>query len=124
MISIKHKGDFGKTLTFLNHVLKRDYLNILAEYGRLGVLALQNATPVDSGVTSKSWDFEIIQGIGKVTIAWTNSNIVDGVPIAVILQYGHGTKNGGYVEGIDYINPAMKPIFEAMANEAWGRVIE
>lgn len=124
MISITHKGDFSKTLAFLNHVLKKDYLNILSEYGRKGVLALMEATPVESGETALSWDYEIIQSLGQVTLAWTNSNIVDGVPIAVILQYGHGTRNGGYVEGIDYINPALQPIFDQMAEELWRRVID
>ena len=124
MITFRHKGDFSKTLTFLNRVLRRDYLNILSEYGKKGVHALEMATPKDSGTTSTSWNYEIEKGNGKVVLAFTNSNTIDGVNIAIILQYGHATGNGGWVEGIDYINPAIQPLFEQMAREAWGKVIE
>ena len=123
MISVKHKGDFSNIERFINVVLKRDYLNILAEYGKRGVEALRAATPVDTGLTRDSWSFEIVSGVNKTSIHWTNSNIQNGVLVAVILQYGHGTRNGGFVQGIDYINPAIQPIFKQMANEAWEKVI-
>lgn len=123
MISVKHKGNFNNLEHFINVVFKRDYLNILAEYGKRGVEALRAATPVDTGLTRDSWGFEIVTNGSKTTIRWTNSNVQNGVLIAIILQYGHGTRNGGYVQGIDYINPAIQPIFKQMANEAWERVI-
>lgn len=124
MVTFRHKGDFSKTLMFLNRVLRRDYLNILSEYGKKGVQALEMATPKDSGTTAASWNYEIEKGNGKVVLAFTNSNTIEGVNIAIILQYGHATGNGGWVEGIDYINPAIQPLFEQMAREAWGKVIE
>lgn len=123
MISVKHKGDFNNLERFINIVLKRDYLNILAEYGKRGVEALRATTPVDTGLTRDCWNFEIVSSGNKTTIRWTNSNVQNGVLIAIILQYGHGTRNGGFVQGIDYINPAIQPIFKQMANEAWERVI-
>ena len=123
MISVKHKGNFNNLERFINVVFKRDYLNILAEYGKRGVEALRAATPVDTGLTRDSWGFEIVTNGNKTTIRWTNSNVQNGVLIAIILQDGHGTRNGGYVQGIDYINPAIQPIFKQMANEAWERVI-
>lgn len=123
MISVKHKGDFSNIERFINVALKRDYLNILAEYGKKGVEALKASTPVDTGLTRDSWGFEIVTGLNKTTIRWTNDNIQNGVLIAVILQYGHGTRNGGFVQGIDYINPAIQPIFKQIANEAWKKVI-
>ena len=124
MISVSHKGDFNNLETLINRVLRRDYLNILAEYGRKGVEALKAATPVDTGLTRDSWEYEITANSKKTSIYWTNSNIQNGIPIAIILQYGHGTKNGGYVQGVDYINPALAPIFSQMANEAWRRIVE
>ena len=95
------------------------YLNVLDEFGRDGVQALRNATPVDSGATAEAWDYEIKRTRNYTEIVWTNSNINDGVPIAVILQYGHGTGTGGYVQGRDYINPAIRPIFDKIAEKAW-----
>jgi hypothetical protein len=94
-------------------------LDILAKYGDIGVAALQAATPVDSGVTAQSWYYEIKKERDTYSIIWGNSHVVDGAPIAVLLQVGHGTRNGGYVQGRDYINPAIRPIFDAMAAEAW-----
>lgn len=95
---------------------------ILNQYGQEGVEALRAATPKDTGTTANSWSYAVHKGTGSITITWSNSNIVDGVPIAVILQYGHGTRNGGYVQGTDYINPAMKPIFDKIAQRAWEEV--
>ncbi|WP_305265470.1 hypothetical protein [uncultured Bacteroides sp.] len=121
-ITFRHKGDFSKTEKFLNSLLKLDYLNVLERYGQAGVAALASATPKDSGLTADSWDYEITHDGKETTIAFTNSNISNGVNIAIILQYGHGTKGGGYVAGRDYINPAIQPIFDKMANEAWREV--
>lgn len=121
-IKFIHKGDFKKTDHFLNKMKRNDYLKILNKYGQIGVRALSNATPVDSGTTAESWNFEIQTNRTGATIYWTNSNINRGVNIAVILQYGHGTGTGGYVQGRDYINPAMRPVFDKIANEAWKEV--
>ncbi|HNX63451.1 MAG TPA: HK97 gp10 family phage protein [Candidatus Limiplasma sp.] len=96
--------------------------NLLTLYGQAGVEALSAATPKDSGETAGSWSYEIVQKPTGVAIVWSNSNMNDGANIAVLLQYGHGTRNGGYVQGVDYINPALKPIFERIANEAWKEV--
>lgn len=123
MIKISHKGDFSKTFNFLNNAKSKNLSDILDKFGNEGVSILSQNTPVNSGTTASSWYYEIKTAKGKSTISWYNSNIVDGVPIAVILQYGHGTGNGGYVEGIDYINPAMKPLFDKMANQAWKEVV-
>ncbi len=122
-VKITHKGDFKKTERFLNRMKKNDYIkNVLNKYGEIGVRALSNATPVDSGTTASSWDYEIIISRRSSIIYWTNNNINNGVNIAIILQYGHGTGTGGYVQGYDYINPAMKSIFDKIANEAWEEV--
>lgn len=117
-----HKGDFKKTERFLDRMKKRDYLKILNKYGEMGVRALSNATPVDSGVTASSWDYIVKSSGTSATIYWTNSNINNGVNIAIILQYGHGTGTGGYVQGRDYINPAIRPVFDKMADAAWKEV--
>ena len=122
MIIISHKGNFNKTDKFLKRSANLDYLHVLQKYGREGVRALVSATPVDSGETADSWDYEIKRHRSGATISWTNSNIVDGVPIAIILQYGHGTRNGGYVQGRDYINPAIQPIFDKIAKDVWREV--
>ena len=122
LISFKHKGDFSKTERFLNKIKGREYLNILEKYGQLGVEALSESTPVDSGKTASSWTYEIERSSSSTTISWLNTNVNQGVNIAIILQYGHGTGTGGYVVGIDYVNPAMKPVFEKIAEEAWREV--
>lgn len=118
-VKIEVSGGFTKTERFLNRMKRREYLNVLDEFGRDGVQALRNATPVDSGATAEAWDYEIKRTRGYTEIVWTNSNINDGVPIAVILQYGHGTGTGGYVQGRDYINPAIRPVFDKIAEKAW-----
>lgn len=122
MIKFTHKGDFKRTDTFLGKLRLFKFQNILKKYGQLGCEELAMNTPMDSGETASSWDYKIEEKPGSISIIWTNSNINDGVPIAVILQYGHGTNNGGYVQGIDYINPTMKPIFDKLAQEAWEEV--
>ena len=122
-ISFTSKGDFSKTIKFLNKVKNVKINNILSKYGKIGVTALSQATPKDSGVTSRSWNYKIEVNNDNASIVWYNTNVVKGVNIAVILQYGHGTRNGGWVEGRDYINPAMKPIFDKIADQVWKEVI-
>lgn len=122
MIKIKQSGNFNNTERFFKRAQKMDFFRNLEKYAREGVTALASATPVDSGTTAASWGYEIQKRHGKVSIYWTNSNINNGVPIAVILQYGHGTNNGGYVQGRDYINPAIRPIFDKIADNAWKEV--
>ena len=122
MISFRHKGDFSKFTRFLEKAKETVRIGDLDRYGREGVAALASATPVDSGQTAKSWYYEIQQSQGSVTITFDNSNIVNGVPIAIILQYGHGTGTGGWVQGRDYINPAIQPIFDRLADDAWREV--
>ena len=122
MISFRHKGDFSKFTRFLEKAKETVRIGDLDRYGREGVAALASATPVDSGQTAKSWYYEIQQSQGSVTITFNNSHINAGVPIAIILQYGHGTGTGGWVQGRDYINPAIQPIFDKLANDAWREV--
>ena len=115
MISFKQKGDFSKLTGFLERVKEAVKLGDLNRYGREGVELLASATPKESGLTANSWYYEITHENGSSSISFHNSNINKGVPIAIILQYGHGTRNGGWVEGIDYINPAIQPLFEKIA---------
>lgn len=122
MIKITHKGDLKKTKKFLKKCEHLPYDVILNKYGAAGVNALAANTPIDSGLTASSWSYIVEKNSSGFSITWTNSNINDGVPIAVILQYGHGTRTGGYVEGRDYINPAIQPIFDKIATEAWDEV--
>ena len=122
MITFRHRGNFNNTERFFRRALNGDFYTSLERYAKEGVAALSAATPVNTGKTASSWDYEIVRTKGRVSIYWTNSNINKGVSIAVILQYGHGTNNGGYVEGIDYINPALKPIFDKIADQAWKEV--
>lgn len=119
VVMLRQKGDFRRTSDFLKRANRLNLDAILNQYGQEGVEALRAATPKDTGTTANSWSYTVHKGMGSITITWSNSNIVDGVPIAVILQYGHGTRNGGYVQGTDYINPAMKPIFDKIAQRAW-----
>ena len=122
MISFRHKGDFSKLTSYLEKVKNAVRIGDLDKYGREGVAALASATPVDSGLTAASWSYEIVRKQGSVSIVFNNSNIQNGVPIAIILQYGHGTGTGGWVQGRDYINPAIQPIFDKIANDAWREV--
>lgn len=122
MIKFRQKGDFSKLSNFLERAKESVKLGDLDRFGRAGVDVLSAATPVDSGKTANSWSYEITRDHGVATISFHNSNINKGVSIAIILQYGHGTRNGGYVEGVDYINPAIQPIFEQLAEEAWKEV--
>ena len=122
MISFKQTGDFSKASNVLERMLNALKLGTLDKYGRMGVEALSAATPIESGTTASSWSYEIDRKGDSTTILFLNSNINKGVNIAIILQYGHGTRNGGYVQGRDYINPAIRPVFEQMANEAWKEI--
>ena len=122
MISFRQRGDFSKTMQFLVKAKKGVKLSDLDKYGREGVAALASATPVDTGETANSWYYEIVHENGTITITFNNSHIQNGVPIAVILQYGHGTGTGGWVEGRDYINPAIQPLFDKIAENAWREV--
>lgn len=122
MISFRQKGDFSTLTRYLQKNKSAINVSSLDRYGKEGVTALSSATPVESGKTANSWYYRIENQNGKIAIQFCNSNINKGVPIAVILQYGHGTKNGGWVEGRDYINPAIQPIFDKIAEEAWKEV--
>ena len=122
MISFRQKGDFSKLSSFLKKAKNAGRPGKLDQYGREGVSALSSATPVDTGQTAGSWFYEIEYRDGSAVISFHNSNIQNGVPIAIILQYGHGTGTGGWVEGRDYINPALRPVFDKLANEAWREV--
>lgn len=122
MIRVKCTGDFNKTTEFLKRAQKLDVKSILDKYGRQGVIALSSATPQDTGKAAMSWGYEIKQGSNGSSITWTNSNIEGGIPVVVLIQYGHGTRNGGYVSGVDFINPAVKSIMDEIANEVWKEV--
>ena len=124
MIVIKQSGNFKNTERFLSRASRLQVRDILDKYGREGVAALASATPVDSGLTASSWDYEVRITRSTYTLTWTNSNVVNGVPIAIILQYGHATRNGGFVKGRDYINPVIRPIFDKIANELWKEVTQ
>ncbi|MBQ4396100.1 MAG: HK97 gp10 family phage protein [Clostridia bacterium] len=122
MIQFRHKGNLSKTSRFLERAREAVKIGELDKYGREGVLALSSATPVDTGKTAASWEYRISRDKDGVTISFRNTNIQNGVPIAIILQYGHGTRNGGWVQGRDYINPAIQPIFDKLAQAAWEEV--
>lgn len=122
MISFRQKGDFSKLTRFLGKMKEGIRLGDLDKYGREGVAALSSATPVETGLTASSWYYKITNKKNQVRITFYNSNLQNGVPIAVILQYGHGTGTGGWVEGRDYINPAVRPVFDKIADTAWKEV--
>ena len=121
-ISIRHKGDFEKTTNFLIKMSNRQFLKRLDEYGQMGVNALKAATPVRTGKTASSWAYEIRQNGSDISLVWTNSNKSRGVPIVFYIQYGHGTKSGRYVQGYDFINPAIQPVFDQIKKDIWGEV--
>lgn len=121
-VKIKQKGDWKKTEIFLKNVKKFDPIPILRRYGEIGVMELQSATPKDTGLTAASWYYEIDKSKGGYILTWNNSNVVDGVSIALLIQYGHGTSGGTYVQGRDYINPALRDIFDNLAVQLWREV--
>lgn len=123
MVRLTSRGDFSKTFKFLENARKLVHIpTILEKYGQIGVDALSAATPIDSGKTANSWYYEVRESKDIYQLLFFNSNVNKGVPIALILQYGHGTRNGGYVEGRDYINPALQPIFDELAEKVWKEV--
>lgn len=122
MIEFTEKGNFNRTERWLSRLKSQELSAVLNKYGSLGVNALSNATPKESGETANSWFFTTVSRPGYYSIRWHNSHVEDGIPIAVILQYGHGTGTGGYVQGRDYINPAIRPIFDQIVAEAWREV--
>lgn len=122
MISFRHQGDFSKLSRYLERAKEAVKIGDLDKFGREGVEALASATPVDTGLTAASWYYKIEHKNGSSKIVFCNSNVQNGVPIAIILHYGHGTRNGGWVQGRDYINPAIQPIFDKIANNAWKEV--
>lgn len=122
MITFSHKGTLAKTEKFLRKARDINYRPILERYANQGLIALRSATPVDTGVTADSWTFEIAQTKRGLSIYWKNSHLEDGLPIVILLQYGHGTRTGGFVEGRDFINPAMRPLFDTIAENLWKEV--
>lgn len=115
-------GDWKKTDTFLRKLLRRDTVSILNRYGKLGVEKLIAWTPKDTGLTAISWSYRVDKTKTGYRLIWTNSNLSDGIPVAMLIQYGHGTRGGTFVEGIDYINPALRPIFDGIAEDLWKEV--
>lgn len=122
MITIESQGDWKMTRNWFDRMTKLDLALIMNQFGKEGVSALASATPSKSGVTSNSWDYEVTRKGNNWKITWTNSNVNKGANIAVLIQYGHGTRNGGYVVGRDYINPAIRPVFDKIAKQAWKEV--
>lgn len=122
MIKITHKGDFKNTEHFFKKVIKREYMKLFDQVGAEGVKALQEATPKRTGKTAASWSYSVEETKNGLTISWNNSNRNDGANVAILIQLGHGTSSGAYVKGIDYINPALKPVFDAFANKVWWEV--
>lgn len=122
MITFRHKGNFEKTEKFFKQSVTSKYMDVFERYGKEGVSALASATPVESGKTASSWGYRIKRTRFGVTISWFNTNVFNKVNVAILIQYGHGTRNGGYVQGRDYINPAIKPIFDKISNDIWKEI--
>ena len=122
MIRFTQRGDFAATEKFLRGSKKKDYRAILEKYAAQGVQALSSATPVNTGQTAQSWGYEIEEKNGNLSIFWTNSHMAESIPVVILLQYGHGTGTGGYVQGEDFINPAIRPIFDQIAENLWKEV--
>lgn len=121
-IKFTHRGSFDNSERFLKLAKKKNYRATLEKYANEGVKLLASSTPKDSGLTANSWAYEIDTSAKGISITWTNSNLVDGIPVAILLQYGHGTRNGSFVEGRDYINPAMRPLFDKISENLWKEV--
>lgn len=124
MIQLTASGSFDNIETYLNKLQKGDAFKRLERYGQMGVDLLAAATPVDSGLTASSWTYKVIRKNRRYTIVWNNTNFTEGGgQVAILIQYGHGTGTGGWVEGRDYINPAIQPLFDQIANDVWNEVI-
>lgn len=121
-IGVQLKGSFKHTENFFERNKKRNLARKLNNYGMVGAAALAANTPIDTGLTAESWNYEIKESNGRIQLIWTNSNSSQGIPIVVLIQYGHATRNGGYVQGRDFINPAIQPVFDAIANDIWEEV--
>lgn len=124
MITFRHRGSFSNSERFLSQAKKRNYRAILEKYADQGTRALESATPKDTGLTANQWSHEIEITSRGFSIHWTNNNLVDGLPVVILLQYGHGTRSGSFVEGRDFINPAMRPIFDTIAENLWKEVTD
>lgn len=124
MISFESKGSFKNTEAYLARAKRSEAFNVLNQYGAEGVRLLSAATPIDSGKTATSWTYEIEKSRGRYAIIWSNTNVVNGTPIAILIQYGHGTGTGGWVEGRDYINPTLRPLFDKIADAVWKEVTQ
>ncbi len=122
LISISTRGSFANTTAFINRMLHGDIFSSLDRFGAAGVEALSRATPVDTGLTAQSWEYRIVKTRGRHTVEWYNTNIHNGSQVAILIQYGHGTGTGGFVQGRDYINPAIRPIFDQLADDVWKKV--
>lgn len=124
MVKFEHHGNFNTTRAYLGKLKKGIHLSTLEKYGAEGVELLNQYTPKRTGLTAESWSFKAKRTKNGASLSFYNTNIQNGVPVAILIQYGHGTRNGGWVEGIDYINPALRPIFEKLADDAWKEVKE
>lgn len=123
MIKVNHKGSFKKTEKFLREMIKKNFIKTLNSYGQIGVEALASVTPVDTGLTASSWRYEVVDDGKKTRLSWINDNVTyQGTPIVILLQYGHGNGRGGYVKGYDFINPAIRPVFDSFVEQIWGEV--
>jgi hypothetical protein len=122
LITFRHRGSFDKSESFFRAAKRKNYRAIIEKYANQGTSALQSATPKDTGLTSEQWKYEIEITPKGFSIHWTNDNLVEGIPVVILLQYGHGTRSGSFVEGQDFINPAMRPIFDAIAENLWKEV--
>ena len=123
MIKIKQKGEFSKTIRFLKFIYKQEFKQTIDEWARKGVEVLAASTPKDTGITSSSWGYDVKYGLGKITVEWYNTNTTEQVPIVILIQYGHATREGWYLQGTDFINPAMKPIFDGLSDAVWKEVV-
>lgn len=124
MFRVVHKGNFNKIDRFFHRILRVDYLDIIADHAEKGIKALKDATPEDSGKTANSWGYSIIPEDGRTRLVFTNDNIQNGCNVAILLIYGHGTVNGGYIEGEDFVSPALRPVFRDIADKIWREVTE
>lgn len=122
IITVKHHGSFRKTDRFFTRALRQNYRAVLEDYGQLGVQLLADHTPSDSGETAAAWGYKIVEGDGVIRLIWTNSHENDGVNVAILIIYGHALQNGSYVEGRDFVTPAMKPLLDELAKRAWREV--